>query len=84
MNAKVVINDNFCRKAYRVKDSHLYKRIGTFMPPKLYKVVVIKERSLRKASDNHKIPNMEMMSLLYKAFVPALNNKINSPHQEWK
>lgn len=77
MNVKVVINDNFCRKVYRVKDFYLYKRIGIFMFLKLYKVVVIKERSFRKVFDNYKILNMEMMFLLYKVFVLVLNNKIN-------
>lgn len=42
------------------------------------------ESSVGKAPDSHEIPNMETMPLLHKAFVPALSNKINSWHQEWK
>ena len=35
-----------------------------------------------KVPDSHKIPNMEMIALLYKAFVPALNNKLLTPRME--
>lgn len=29
-----------------------------------------------KVSDGHKIPNMEMIALLYETLVPALNTKV--------
>lgn len=68
----------------KLKHTHLYKKGRALkVSPKLYKVCGL-ESSLRKTPDNHKIPNMEMMPLLYTAFVPALNNKINSQNQEWK
>lgn len=35
-------------------------------------------RGFLKVPDSRKIPNMEMIALLYKALVPTLNNKINS------
>lgn len=36
-------------------------------------------RNAMKVPDGRKIPNMEMIALLYETFVPALNNyKINS------